>query len=188
MQKSNLLAAMGGRRQVPVRARAALNGVLGLDENGQLARATVHQWRCDHAESLRVVVSELLGSAAGWPLVQRGRAGPGDEEQAWLLAGPDGRQENVTLAVMVCPRSVLPELAEECHIRCHEAILEVDDISGWLTEGVPHQAGQLLFERALQAGDVQPSWERIIAEADRRGVSRRQVWAFVESCLLKARK
>jgi len=174
LQKSNLLAAMAGKRSLPERAQGALLEVMGLDRNGALSVQHLYRWRIREVRHIGPLIADgLLGAVTLYGMRPLGRS-QALKPEYWLL-----QADSSILAIVRARQEVLGEAAIPGMTISNE-VIDTPEPAQWWSEGVPRAVVMVMLEQ-LKARIAQPtvSWELVRAEAERRGVSPAKLMAFL---------
>lgn len=166
LQKSNLLAAMAGKRPLPERALGALLDCMGLDRNGAISSQRLYRWRIRDLRHLEPLIGAgPLGAISFYEMRPSGRTRALLSEYWLLQAGSS------ILAIVRARQEVLREL-EISGITISDAAIDTPEPAQWWAEGVPKTVVMVMLEQ-LQDRLARPegiTWAQVIAEAERRGI------------------
>jgi hypothetical protein len=167
LQKSNLLAAMAGKRPLPERALGALLDCMGLDRNGAISSQQLYRWRIRDLRHLEPLIGTgPLGAISFYEMRPPGRTRALLSEYWLLQAGSS------ILAIVRARQDVLREL-EISGITISDAAIDTPEPAQWWAEGVPKTVVMVMLEQLqdrLARPDKAVTWAQVIAEAERRGI------------------
>ena len=174
LQKSNLLAALAGRRPMPADSAGRLWRAIGIDDAGGLAADRVHYWKVRHADDLALV--ERMWFSSSERLALRGaNQSPDHAPLAYLIAGLNTQGGQEVFATV--SGKGIDTLAGDSVSTPALLIANIDDIAnGKLT---PDTVRRLLADRT-EPNEAPKSWGQFVRQAKALGLTPEQTWRLVD--------
>lgn len=174
LQKSNLLAAMAGKRSLPERAQGTLLKIMGLDRNGALSVHHLYSWKMRDVRHFGPLIADgLLGAVTLYGMRPLGRS-QALKPEYWLL-----QADSSILAIVRAPQDVLGEAAIP-GMTISSEVIDTPEPAQWWSEGAPRAVVMVMLEQ-LKTRIAQPpvSWDQVRTEAERRRVSPEKLMAYL---------
>ena len=170
MQKSNLLAAIAGRRPMPAESAVRLWKAIGIDEAGGLAHDRVHYWQVRHNDDLELIERTWFSTADRFAIRGKGQS-PARPPLAYLVAGigVTGDQELFAIAYSNGLTTISHKGAESLPL----SIARIGDISN--AAFTPDALRKLLNDR-FELGVTPKTWAQFVQRATSEGLTPEDVW------------
>jgi hypothetical protein len=175
LQKSNLLAAMVGKRPLPERAMGVLLDTMGLDRNGAISSQRLYRWRIRDLRHLEPLIGAgPLGAISFYEMRPPGKT-RAIQSEYWLLQAGSS-----ILAIVRARHEVLRELVIP-GITVSDAAIDTPEPAQWWAEGIPRSVVMVMLEQLKDrlGRPAEVTWEQVIAEAEQRGLGPEGVLGLV---------
>ncbi len=172
--RPNLMAAMAGRRSLPVHSLPSLYEVLGLDGGGRMRADRVYRWQLRDINDLTGLIAGVQGTGRVWVLRAQS---PGliAERQFFLLSltSPTGE----VYAVIAAPAGMTLGGDSGANPVFQDQPIEVGDPLGWWVDHLPRQAVEQLIAPASRN---EVTWEDVLRKAKSLELRPEQVMSMLE--------